>query len=153
MARLTETEIFDLAASSLRIAEECCRQLAWHPRRGPLYKRFLAAMDDAAGCADQAYYWRDYDARWLRNAAVLRHVRDMTGRWLRDSATRAARKVAHPNFAALADELGKLILLTEQYKNGATNHIGPIMPKPQPLPYVRSGRPVQVVTPGGILLP
>lgn len=152
MARLTEIEIFSLAVESLRTGEECCRQLAWHPRRGPLYRRFLAAMDDAAGCADQAYYFRDYDARWLRNAAILRHVKDMTGRWLRDSASKDARKMAHPQFAALADTLGKLILTTEAYQNGATGRTGPIMPLVQPLPFV-SGRPVQVMSPGGIILP
>jgi hypothetical protein len=149
----TEPEIFGLAAESLRIAEESCRQLAWHPRRGPLYRRFLAAMEDAAGCCDQAYYWRDYDARWLGIAMQLRSVKDMTGRWLRDSATREARKVAHPQFVALANKLGDLTIMAETTKNAATGRIGPIMPKPAELPELRVGRPVQVMSPGGVIMP
>jgi hypothetical protein len=153
MGALTEPEIFGCMADALHVAEETCRGLAWHPRRGPQYRRFLAAIEDAIGCCDQAYYWRDYDARWLQNSQMLRAVKDMTGRWLRDSATKEARKLAHPQFKALADALAKLLLLTDKYKNGATGVLGPIMPKPLPLPYVRQGRPVQVMSPGGIILP
>ena len=77
-------------------------------------------------------------------------LKDVTGRWMRDSATREARKVAHPMFVGLADMLEGLARDAEITKNAATGILGPIQPKPLPLD--RESRPVQVMSPGGIIL-
>lgn len=150
MAATTEVEIFGLLADNLKQAAEDCRQLAWHPRRGPLYRRFLKATKEIAGCCRQAYYWRDYDSRWLYISQDIEAIKEMTGRWMRDSATKAAREVAHPMFVSLADLLEKLGRDAEVTRTAATGHIGPILPKPLPLD--RDTRPVQVKTPSGIIL-
>ncbi|HLX18448.1 MAG TPA: hypothetical protein VKS24_24945 [Bradyrhizobium sp.] len=149
---LTEIEIFAKIAE-LKGASEICGKLAWHPRRGPEYRKLLAILSEAAGAMRQAYYWRNYDARWLYIAEGLEQVRLMAGRWLRDSASKDARTMAHPQFVALADMLGKLAGDAQITKTAKTGRLGPILPKPLPEPEIRVGRPVQVISPGGVLLP
>lgn len=159
MSITTEIEIFDCLATNLRKAAEDCRLLAWHPRRGFVYARFIKALGLVEGACRQAYYWRDFDARWLMLALKMHEAQKRAGNWLRDYTSKDGRKVAHPMFVKLGDVLDEAYRLAMRVKTMATFRIGPIMPEPLPGPH-RDSRPAQVmlptgyrVTPGGILLP
>jgi hypothetical protein len=165
LGALTEVEIFGCLGDNLRRAAEDCRLLAWHPSRGRIYDRFRASLKLVEGACRQAYYWRDYDARWLYLGKTMHEAHERAGNWIRGpiitgpegesvytGGSKDARKVAHPKFQKLAEELEHIHKLTERVRVMATFHSGPILPAPEPGPH-RDTRPVQVMTPGGILLP
>ncbi|MGE5148491.1 MAG: hypothetical protein ACM3II_00100 [Rhodospirillaceae bacterium] len=152
MGALTEVEIFDCLAENLRLAVEDCGKLAWHPRRGLVYAQFCRALGMVEGACQQAYYWRDYDARWLLLAQQVAEAQKRAGNWLRDYPSKDGRKVAHPMFERLGEVLSQALVLCDRVRTRATHHIGPIIPAPLPGPH-RETRPVQVITPGGIILP
>ncbi len=149
---LTEAEIFSCLAENLRLASEDCKQLAWHPRRGLVYARLCKSLRAVEGACRQAYYWRDYDARWLYLGLQMAEVQKRAGGWVRDYPSRDGRKVAHPLFQKLGEVLEDALRRAERVKTMATFHVGPILPTPMEGPH-RETRPVQVVTPGGIILP
>jgi hypothetical protein len=164
MSALTETEIFGCLSENLRIAAEDCRKLAWHPRRGLVYNRFRQSLQLAEGACKQAYYWRDYDSRWLDLGRIMHWAHERAGDWIRGpivnvaggtlytGGSKESRKAAHPRFQKLAEELEHMHRTTEQVKTLATSRSGPILPEVVPGPH-RDTRPVQVMTPGGIILP
>lgn len=152
----TEAEIFDCLAENLRIAAERCAELAWHPRRGFRYDEFRRAMELVYGSCRQAYYWRDYDSRWLVLAQMCHLVRERSGKWLRGKrlatpdggstftgGSVAHRKKAQPQFKYLAEFLTQAHRDCERLRTMATNRIGPIMPEPLEGPH-RDTRPVAV---------
>lgn len=149
---LTESEIFDCLAENLRLAAEDCRVLAWHPRRGFVYARFCQELQLVEGACRQAYYWRDWDSRWLTLGLKMNEAHQRAGNWLRDYTSKAGRKVAHPMFQKLAEVLEAAYRQCERVRTMRTNHFGPIMPAEMSGPH-RDTRPVQVMTPGGIILP
>lgn len=148
----TEVEIFDKLGEELRRTAEECRQLAWNPRRGFIYDRFRTGLKEIEGCCRQLYYWRDYDGRWLKIAWFAGEVHKTAGNWLRNSPTVELRKEAHPKFGKLSEALDATLKDVEQIKTAATGRMGPILPIVLPGPH-RQNRPVQVKTPGGIILP
>lgn len=165
MSGTTETEIFGILSDSLKSAAEDCEKLAWDPRRGWIYDRFRKSLKAIEGACRQAYYWRDYDARWLQLGRLAPFVHERSGRWLRGNAillpdgavtytggSIAGRKRAQPEFAWLANKLREMHAIAERIRTAATGRIGPILPGALPEPH-RDTRPVQVLTPGGILLP
>lgn len=152
MSGTTEAEIFGVLSENLRLAAEDCEKLAWDPRRGFVYDGLRKRLKLIEGAARQAFYWRDYDARWLQLRFLVQGVHKRAGHWLRNSATRDERKVAHPRFAKLAECLRAAYYNAERIRTAATGRLGPILPAQLPGPH-RDTRPVQVKTPGGIILP
>ena len=155
----TEQEIFSCLSENLRLAAEDCEKLAWDPRRGWTYNRFRKSLKLVEGAAQQAYYWRNYDARWLQLRFLTAGVHKRAGHWLRNTPTKDARDQAHPIFAKLAETLRAAHYHAERVRTAATGKLGPILPPELPGPH-REVRPVQVllpggprVTPGGIILP
>lgn len=149
---LTEPEIFGCLRENLRVAAEDCRSLAWHPRRGLVYARFSRSLGLVEGACRQAYYWRGYDARWLILAQKMAEAQKRAGDWVRDYASKDGRKEAHPMFQKLAEVLEYALSLADRTQTMATYRVGPIMPPTLEAPH-RDTRPVQVITPGGIILP
>lgn len=152
MGALTEPEIFSCLTENLRLAAEDCRVLAWHPRRGLVYARFCKSLKLVEGACRQAYYWRDYDSRWLYLGLKMEETHRRAGNWLREYTSKDGRKVAHPLFIKLADVLEAAYRDAERVRTMATFRVGPILPAIGPDPH-RDTRPVQVMTPGGIILP
>lgn len=144
----TEVEIFGLLSDNLRWAAEGCADLAWNPRRGMVYNRLRTALKECEGCCRQAYYWRNYDARWLQMKLQIAWLRTRCGDWLRDSPSVQRRKVAHPEFQRLSALLRGMHADAEHIKNAATGVAGPLLPAVLPDPH-RDTRPVQVAVPPG----
>lgn len=148
---ITEQTVFECLSDNLRMAAEDCRKLAWHPKRGFVYDHMRRSLKLVEGACRQAYYLRDYDARWLYLGLQMEEAHKRAGNWVRDLASKDGRKVAHPLFQKLAEVLEKAHQDCERIRTTATGKIGPILPAPEPLH--RETRPVQVKTPGGIILP
>lgn len=144
----TEQEIFGLMADNLKEAAEQCAKLAWDAKRGFLYNRLRTALKQCEGCARQAYYWRNYDARWLMMEKQIAWLRNRCGDWLRDSPSVQKRKEAHPEFQKLSELLRKMHYDAEHIRTAATGKSGPILPVELEGPH-RDARPVQVMTPPG----
>lgn len=166
MSQTAEHEILSLIADNLRKAAEDCEQLAWHPRRGHIYLRFRQALTEVSGGCEQAFYWRNYDGRWLALAELVNFVLARSGNWLRGDRVaspdgRSAswtggtvdhRKKAQPEFQWLANKLREIHYDMERIRDMATGRLGPMLPPVLDGPH-RDTRPVQVMTPGGIILP
>lgn len=165
MSQTTEREILSLLADHLKKAAEDCEHLAWHPRRGFIYQRFRQALTEASGCCEQVFYYRGYDEPWLILGNLIAFVLERSGNWLRGDriltpdgrsmhtgGTIDHRKKAQPEFRWLANKLRELHYDTERLRDMATGVIGPRMLPEMPGPH-RDTRPVQVMTPGGIILP
>ncbi|MGA9315580.1 MAG: hypothetical protein WBV77_13250 [Solirubrobacteraceae bacterium] len=161
----TEGEIFSLLSDSLRLAADRCRKLAWHPRRGHQYNEFRQALEKVENACRMAYYWRNYDARWLYLAMQMPEIHRRAGNWIRgkairgpdgvpvyDGGSKGIRQVAHPMFAKLAEMLEKAHRDADRLKTMATFRVGMILPKPLPGPH-RDTKPIQVITPGGVIIP
>ena len=151
MGALTETEIFDCLAENFRLAAEKCEKLAWDPHRGFIYNAFVKEIKLVEGAAMQASTWRE-DTRWLKISLLMGEVHRRAGHWMRNSKTKDERKVADERFKKLADNLRGFARDAEDMKDKATGHLGMILPESLPMPH-REARPVQVITPGGILIP
>ena len=157
MGDLTETEIFDCLKSNFRLAAQCCDDLARLPRKGPTYRRLRDHLKLIEGACKQAAAWRS-DARWYRIAFMMGEAHKRAGNWLRGiknpagPATKLAPGQLHPLFTQLAENLRKGYAVAESFRTGKVNKLGMILPQPLPGPH-RDTRPVQVVTPGGIIIP
>ena len=161
-----EHEILVLLSDHLKKAAEDCEHLAWHPRRGHIYLRFRKALTEVAGCCEQLYYYRNYDARWLALGELSVFVLQRSGNWLRGDRIVAPngsaavwtggsvehRKKAQPQFKCLAEKLRQFHHDMQRIRDLATGRLGPILPPVLEGPH-RDTRPVQVLTPGGIILP
>jgi hypothetical protein len=151
MGALTEPEIFDCLVTNFREAAERCRFLAWHPRRGYVYLKFVKNLKLAEGACRQACAHRE-DARWLPIGMALAETHKRAGRWVRGSKTKDERAAAQRLFNKLSDQLMALARDVDDVRNKATGRIGMILPRPLEGPY-RETRPIQVLTPGGIIVP
>lgn len=147
---LTTPEIFDCLRTNLRQAAEEARQLAWHPRRGPLYLAMCRHVGLAEGACRQAAVHRE-DARWLTLGMALSGVPKRAGRWVRGMPSRAARVEAHRLFLKLGETLDKMAYDFDQLRDMATGRIGMILPEPPPVS--RETRPVSVRLPSGLIVP
>ena len=151
MSALTEIEIFDCLAQNFASSAEKCEQLAWHPFRGFLYREFVKEIKLIEGACTQAATWRE-DSRWLTIGFMMGEVHRRAGNWLRTSPTKETRDEADKRFKKLAENLRKFAHEAEDLRTKATGRSGMILPEPLPGPH-RDTRPVQVVTPGGIIIP
>lgn len=152
MSALTEQEIFDCMAENLRLAAEDCRKLAWHPRRGFVYDHFRQCLQLVEGACRQAYYWRDFDSRWLDIGKTMHWAHERAGDWIRSLPSKEGRKVAHPRFQKLSELLTSWHQEAQGVRTMATFRSGPIMPETLPGPH-RDTKPVQVMRPSGLIVP
>lgn len=155
MTDLTEPEIFDCLFENAKKAAEHCDKLAWAPLRGPVYVQFREELKLVEGACRQAAAWRG-DTRWLRIGLMMAEAHRRSGNWLRAYTSKDGRAAANPLFMKLAENLRALEKQAEGLKTQATGRAsmtqGPILPAPIEGPH-RDTRPVQVKTPGGLILP
>lgn len=153
MGATTEQDIFDVLATNFREAAERCEVLAWHPQRGRIYEAFRNNLRLIEGACIQAANWRE-DTRWLGLSLVIGEAHKRAGNWLRGYIAEDSRKAAHPMFLKLAEKLREGQAHAETLKTAKTGKRGLILPRPvNDNRRHRDTRPVQVVTPGGIILP
>jgi hypothetical protein len=79
-------------------------------------------------------------------------VHRRAGHWMRSSPTKETRKEADKRFKKLAENLRMFAREAEDLRTRATGRLGMILPDPLPGPH-RDTRPIQVITPGGIIIP
>lgn len=151
MSALTEREIFACLAENFALAAEKCAILAWHPLRGFVYLEFIKELKLIEGACEQASTWRE-DTRWLRIGMMMAEVHKRAGHWLRTSPTKETRDAALKKFKMLAENLRMFAREAEDLRDRATEKLGMILPDPMPGPH-RDTRPVQVITPGGVIIP
>ena len=156
MARLTESEIFDCLATNFRLAAEDCDKLAVVPEKGFVYHALRSKLKLLEGACRQAAAWRG-DARWYPIGLQMEQCHQRAGEWLRGVKTEAGRMPhtqaeLHTLFTLLAKALRQLHGVAENLRTKATGKVGLILPTPGRAPH-RETRPVQVRTPGGIILP
>lgn len=142
---LQEQEILDCVQDNFKSAADCCLRLA-RGERGPLYRKLRANLGLAEGALRQAAWWRE-DARWLYIVPVVARAHQEAGRWLREKGPKTGWK-----FHKLAEILQSGMKAVEEIRDKRTGRVGMLLPKPLPGPH-RDVRPVQVKTPGGIILP
>ncbi len=145
MGDLTEREIFDRMKSSLRESADICLRLA-RGERGPLYRQLRAHLGLIEGTLRQAAWWRE-DARWLYVVPIVAKAHQEAGRWLREKGPTTGQK-----FAKLAGIMRSCQKAAEDLQLKRTERVGMILPRPLPGPH-RDTRPVQVKTPGGLIIP
>ena len=145
MGDLTEREIFDRMKSSFRESADICLRLA-RGERGPLYRQLRAHLGLIEGTLRQAGWWRD-DARWFNIVKYIARAHKEAGDWLRQKGPDTGRK-----FALLAEFLRFGQKKCEELQLQRSERVGMILPKPLPGPH-RDTRPVQVKTPGGLIIP
>ena len=146
----------------LKIAADACHDLAVLPRRGPAYKRMREALKLAEGCCEQIAYLRDGDARWLPVAMLLEEAHQRSLKWVigqkHEKLTRNGLqrwRIAEPRwkFLKLEENLRGLMLTIADLQTRRTERLsGPIVPE-IPKAHRTTGRPVQVLSPGGIIIP
>jgi len=146
MGALTEQEIFSAMRENLRGAADDCDLIANHPSSGPAFDRMRKRLKLVEGCCRQAAYWRE-DARWLPMGVKMEQAHQIARKWLHRPTVQAKKL-----FTGLAAVLRQFADQLDKLQNARSNRVGLILPKPQAAP-LRSGRPVQVMTPGGVLLP
>lgn len=159
MGALTEVEIFDRMATSLREAAECCDILAKSSRKGPTYNRLREHLALIEGCCRQASTWRE-DTRWLGIGLIMAECHKKAGGWLRgykDPLTKVRQRtpVGEMNmlFVMLAVNLRGLYGQVEKLKTAKTGVMGMILPE-TPAAARQSGAPVGWrASKGGVLLP
>jgi hypothetical protein len=146
-----ETEIVDCLVMNFRLAAEHCDDLAVLPARGPTYDLLRKELSLIEGCCRQIGHYRE-DARWMRIGLLVEEAHKRAGHWLRTIPRTSESNEAHPLFRRLAENLRAGMKAAEELRTKRTGRVGMILPRPLPGP-LRQGRPVQVVTPGGVILP
>jgi hypothetical protein len=154
MGALTEVEIFDAMYDNLQLAAQHAVDLARLPAQGPTYKKFRDEMLMVEGCCRQASAWRE-DTRWLQVGLIIADALSRTGNWLRGYRVHGQMgKVFTPRdlYLKLAENLQGIAKVIEGLRHGATGRMGMILP--EIAKEIRTdGRPVQVMSPGGVILP
>jgi hypothetical protein len=159
MSDLTEQEIFDRMAQSLKIAAECCDTLAVSSRKGPTYHRLREHLALIEGCCRQAAAWRE-DARWLPIGMLMSDCHKRAGEWLRGlkdplsgQRTPTAKGQLNRAFVMLAENLRAILVGVDMLKTQKTATRGMILPG-TPKAERQPGAPVGWrASKGGILLP
>jgi hypothetical protein len=151
---VTETEILSLLKAVFKRAAEHCDKLAVLPARGPTYRKLRENLQIAENCCRQVAWYRE-DTRWLQVGLYMEQAHKRAGNWLRDKSMprTATSNLAHPLFLKLAENLRAGAASVERLETRPTGKVGMILPKPLPGPSRTEGRPMQVITPGGIILP
>jgi hypothetical protein len=145
MGALTETEIFDRMATSLKDAISCSEELASRSERSPAYDRLRVALRLVEGCCRQASAWRE-DTRWLPIGRMMAEAHQKAGSWLRGykvQGVRIAFSEGQKNqlFVMFADNLRALLAQVEKLRTARTGRVGMILPQVLPAPH-RDTRPV-----------
>lgn len=145
MSDLTEIEIFDRLVSSFREAAEHCEALALQVNRtkGQRYSKLREHLMLIEGGARQAAMWRD-DWRWLQIGQFAAECHKKCGDWLRF-------KTRGPMFQKCAENMRMMQRAAEEMRDRATGIRGSI--RPETPAYAPENRSVQVITPGGLILP
>ena len=156
MGALTEAEIFDCMADSLRKAIDHCEQLAIKPLRGPIYNSFRQELKLVEGTCRQASAWRE-DTRWLPIGVMMEQCHQKAGDWLRgvvDPVTKRRTPIAegqkHPLFVKLAENLRAILQGVEDLRTKAAGRMGMILPATPRAETRTHGRSVQVSLPAGM---
>ena len=144
MTQLTEREIIDCLRTNLRGAADDCEALVRLPAQGPTFMRLRDRLKLVEGACRQMTYWRE-DTRWLPVGMMMEAVHQKSRQWI---VGHQPRKL----FGMLAERLRMLHAAAEMLETRATGRSGAILPPVVPGPH-RDNRPVQVKTPGGIMLP
>jgi hypothetical protein len=146
-----EIEIFSYLSENFALAAENCAQLAWNPRRGLHFLEFLKNLRAIELACEQAAIYRE-DGRWLSIAGQIGECTRRVGAWVRGSKTKDERKEADKRFKKLSQVLRLFAAVAEATRTQATERVGMILPEPLEGPH-REVRPVQVKSPGGIIIP
>ena len=153
MGHVTEAEIAACLVHNFRLAAQHCDDLAVLPARGPTYRKLRDELKLIEGCCRQLSAYRE-DTRWLPVGLMMAEAHRRAGSWLRDKSMprTATTNAAHPLFTRLAENLRAGQKAAERLRDMATYRVGMILPDPLPGPH-RETRPVQVMTPGGLIVP
>jgi hypothetical protein len=158
MGALTEIEIFDQMATSLKEAAACADEIASRSERGPAYDRMRHALRRVEGCCRQASTWRE-DTRWLPIGRMMAEAHARAGSWLRGYKVHGVRVAfgegqKNQLFVLFAANLRDLLNVIETLRTKATGRVGMILPEPLVAPH-RDTRPVGWRAPmaGSIIIP
>lgn len=157
MAALTEAEIFSCLSENLRLAAECCDDLATLPAKGPTYDKLRKQLRLIEGACRQASAWRE-DTRWLPIGRLMAECHQKAGGALRGVKMADGTRVTlapgetHPFFKMLATNLRALQKAADDLRTKATGRVGMILPKAMPAPH-RDTTPIGWRKSGALLIP
>lgn len=140
----TEADHLRLLRDALGAVIADCVLLAQLPAQGPTYERFRQRIKEIEQSCARVVFDRA-DGRWSAIPLILGQIHQQCGDWIRGH---------HPRekFLFLAEMMRQLERHIDDLQHRATGRIGAIVAKP--LRHDRmQGRPVQVMTPGGIIIP
>ena len=146
MSALSEIEIFSCLRENLRGAADDCDIIAKQPRSGEMFDRMRKRLKLAEGACRQAAYWRE-DSRWLQVGLKMEKAHQIARTWLHRPSVKSKKL-----FIGLAAALRKVEKDIQRLETQRTGIMGMILPEVERAP-LRQGRPVQVITPGGLVLP
>lgn len=146
MGALTELEIFACLKENLRGAADDCDIIAKQPASGFYFDRMRKRLKLCEGACRQAAFWRE-DSRWLTVGLKMEKAHQIARTWLHRPTVKSKKL-----FTGLAGALRKVERDIHRLETQRTGISGMILPATEAAP-LRSGRPVQVMTPGGLILP
>jgi hypothetical protein len=146
VSALTEREIFACLRENLRGAADDCDQIAKQPLSGVHFDRMRRRLKLCEGACRQAAFWRE-DSRWLPIGIKMEEAHQRARTWLHRPTVKSKKL-----FTKLGDNLRQLARAVDRMETARTGRMGMILPEVQ-APPLRQGRPVQVITPGGLILP
>ena len=149
---VTEREILSLLKQTFRRAAEHCDNLAVLPARGPTYQKLRDDLATCENCCRQVAWYRQ-DTRWLHIGLLMEEAHKRSGNWLRTIPRTSTTNHAHPLFIRLAENMRAGIKKVEELETMATGRVGMILPEITKGPIRTQDRPMQVKTPGGLILP
>ena len=165
MGALTEIEIFTRMQESLRLAAECCDDLAVSNVKGPTYDALRKHLLLIEGCCRQASAWRE-DSRWLPIGIMMAQAHKRAGNWLRGFkvqgevlAIKLDARQHNRNFVHLAANLRAIYAAVENLKTQKTGRVGMILPEQAPAPFRETKQHAIMLPPGmarrdsGLLVP
>jgi hypothetical protein len=138
--------LFDELKQALRSAANDCDMIARFPQSGRAFDRMRRSLKTVETRCNDIGRLRE-DARWFPIGMMMEECHQRARTWLHAPSV-ASKKL----FPGLAANLRQLLAKVEGLETKATHRYGMILPKPQAAP-LRQGRPVQVITPGGIIIP
>ena len=140
---LTEAGSTDLGRSSMLAAASDCSLLQTLPAQGATFVRLRENLKLAEGACRQMGHWRE-DSRWIYLAPQLENLHQM-------ARVMIVSHYARQLFTKLEITLRKIVSAADDLENKKTGKVGMILPDTSHGPH-RDTRPVQVKSPGGIIL-
>jgi hypothetical protein len=147
MSALTEAEIFDCLRENLKGAADDCDLIARFPQSGVAFDRMRKRLKLVEGACRQAAFWRE-DARWLQPGLKMEQAHQIARTWLHRPSVQSKKL-----FAGLAAALRRMHADIDRLEAMRAPRLGMILPRLQAPTEIRHGRPVQVMTPGGLIVP